>query len=840
LCAFADAQVRFLASSPNKDDRSTASSHAEGEVGNAPLAGVTSAFSRLRAWAYGHWIRSVAIAATILSLIAVTMAGWAYLATVALEAGAVSIEPAFAALDEGRFDEARSNVVQILNSGALPKNEYGGPLYVLGAVKIHDAETQTNPERQRTDYLVASRYLQEAHAYGIPAGREQDGQFKLGQSLVESGQVDEGLRILDEFVTDEKSTDKRLKTTARQLLADTYLFMPQPNAEKALRYNTEIVGSKELTDSESTLAHLRQAECLSRLNRYAEARQSLEPAGANGTHQAAIQVARAKIAINELEAAAQEGAGSTSKSDKSSPELANAIRLLQNAAQHDDQKAEVSRQSSFLLGRAFELGGDPAMAQKQYARTRQLFADSYEGAAATLAEANLLRKNGDFDAAVLGYRRVLESIKAAPLWRSMVLPLPQARQQIMTALKDLVQRHRYQEAQTLIDHLQPLFTQTEQLELRGTTLEKWGTFLLSNAANSATKAAAQRTTGLQRLRAAGLAFEQMAEQRFATPFYTTDLWHSAENYFAGHSFTSTIRLLNKYLDYEPELRNAQALLRLGQAQLAIRKIPESIGAFEECIEFHPVDSASFQARIDCAKAYWYQGNLAKAEQLLRDNIAGSALKPSSREWKDSLFELGMLLHETHQHEKAIATLEEAIERYPSDPQRLSAQYVVGESYRRRGQQLITEAAGTRTASEREKSLQTANSYLDTALKHFEEVQVSITLKAHDLHGDPLLGTMLRNCYMLEGTVLFDLGRFKEAIEAYSNVASLYPDNPFVLETFLQISNCWRRLGQDGKARGAIAQAKIVLESLPKDADFVSTTALNREEWGMLLADMSKW
>ena len=58
-----------------------------------------------------------------------------------------------------------------------------------------------------------------------------------------------------------------------------------------------------------------------------------------------------------------------------------------------------------------------------------------------------------------------------------------------------------------------------------------------------------------------------------------------------------------------------------------------------------------------------------------------------------------------------------------------------------------------------------------------------------------MGTMLRNCYMLEGTVLFDLGRYKEAIEAFSNVASLYPDDPFVLETFVQIANCWRRLNE---------------------------------------------
>ena len=79
-----------------------------------------------------------------------------------------------------------------------------------------------------------------------------------------------------------------------------------------------------------------------------------------------------------------------------------------------------------------------------------------------------------------------------------------------------------------------------------------------------------------------------------------------------------------------------------------------------------------------------------------------------------------------------------------------------------------------------------------------------------------MGTMLRNCYMLEGTVLFDLGRYKEAIEAYSNVSSLYPDEPFVLETFVQIANCWRRLDRHDNARGAVQQAQIALDRLPAE------------------------
>ncbi len=410
----------------------------------------------------------------------------------------------------------------------------------------------------------------------------------------------------------------------------------------------------------------------------------------------------------------------------------------------------------------------------------------------------------------------------------------------MAALTDLQQRKRFNEALALVDRFSPLFSHAEQLELRGDTLEKWGSFLLTKQPDDNQSPNRDHTAGLQRYRAAGVAFEELAESRFATKSYTSDLWRGAEDFIQGQSFSRAVRLLNQYLEYEPELRNAQALMRLGQAHLALGQVPQSIAAFEECIEFHPQDGATFQASIDCAKAYWQQGDTGRAEQLLRQNIAGSSLKPASPEWKDSLFELGTLLHEQGKYEEAIDTLENAVERYPQDPQRLVAQYMIGESYRRWAQDFLDDARRSSTSSEHDKSLQEATKRLYTALSHFEAVQRTITLKTHDIHGDPLMGSMLRNCYMLEGAVLFDLQKYKEAIEAYSNVSSLYPDEPFVLETFVQIANCWRRLDKHENARGALQQAQIALDRLPKSSDFESTTILNRDEWRMLLANMSKW
>jgi tetratricopeptide (TPR) repeat protein len=797
--------------------------------------------SALRTWTTGHWLRGVIVGTTLLTLIGLTIGGWAYLASVAIKTGELDADSAMKAYDEGHYEEARTAVGHMLTSGRLPRAEYGGPLLVLGALKVRDAEDQPTAERRRIEYTIAARYLTEAHAYGVPENREATGDFLLGKSLIESGQLDEGVRVLSEFAS-RKIPDPAVAVESQRLLADTCLVMPKPRFAEALKYNDALLTNKKLSDDERTDALLQRAECLSRLERFDDSRKAIAQVPASGPRAALIAIVTGRVLLDEVEIAIQKlpAVDRPKAASQYADQVATALQELSKGSKLDSQKKQLANQSSYQLARGLELKGDAEGALKQYARTRQFHGDTYEGLAASLMEADLLRQKGDIDAALLGYRRVLESFAVIPVYRSHVLPVEKLRDHLMAALTDLQQRKQFNEALALVDRFAPLFSRPEQLELRGGTLEQWGAFLLSKQTDDNPSAFHDRSAGLQRYRAAGVAFEELAESRFATKSYTSDLWRGAQDFVQGQSFSSAVRLLDKYLEYEPEVRNAEALLRLGQAHLALNQVPQSITAFEECIEFHPLDGATFQARIDCAKAYWQQGDTGHAEQLLRLNITGSTLKPASPEWKDSLFQLGTLLHEQNKYEEAIDTLENAVERYPEDPQRLVAQYMIGESYRRWAQDFLIDARRNTTASEHDKIMQEATKRLNTAYNHFEEVQRSITLKTHDIHSDPLTGTMLRNCYMLEGAVLFDLGKYKEAIEAYSNVSSLYPDEPFVLETFVQIANCWRRLDKHENARGAVKQAQIALDRLPPTSDFASTTILNRDEWKMLLANMSKW
>ena len=94
--------------------------------------------------------------------------------------------------------------------------------------------------------------------------------------------------------------------------------------------------------------------------------------------------------------------------------------------------------------------------------------------------------------------------------------------------------------------------------------------------------------------------------------------------------------------------------------------------------------------------------------------------------------------------------------------------------------------------------------------------------------------VLRNCYFGRADALFDLGRYEEAIGAYSAATNRYQHDPESLEAYVQIASCYRRLGRMNDARGTLDQARVVLSRIRPDADFLKTTRLARQDWVQLI------
>ncbi len=796
----------------------------------------------MRTVAVVHWKRTIAAGLIVLMLMAGIGVAWTYMVNLAIAAEREKLNEALAALDAGNYEQARLLVRHVLASGAVPSSEYGTPLFVLGAVKTHDAGNEVVPEQRRTQYLVATRYLSKARSYGFPAEREKQGLLLLGKSFVESLEIDQSIEVLSSALEAPPRAGGQLNVAIHRLLAEAYMLLPKPDYELALQQLGAVLDDKQLTSEQQVAAILLKAKILVHMNRYDEAGQALASVPPAAQRDPAVVIMRAQILLDGVAAALDrlplQADGSLPADLKA--QVDEAIGVLREVQAVDAQASDVTRRALYLMGRSAALRNDQSEALKLFTRTHQQFGETPEGLAAKLAEADILRREGDDRSALLWYRQVLQSDVDPETYRSEVLPIAQLRSRILEAVGDFSRQGLYANAITMLDSFLPLFSRAQELELRGKTLREWGERELAQANDESKKSKELRRAGLLRLREAGIAFENLSVLRYATANYPIDLWNSADCYYLGHSYTNAARVLNVYLQNEPEQRNAQALLRLGQVSLAVGRIDECIAALQECIELYEHDNATYQARIDCAKAFWNRGDAAEAERLLRVNLSGSQLEPKSPEWKDSLFALGLLLFDQSRYEDAIGTLEEAVERYPEDRQTMQARYVTGEAYRRWAAEPYEKLKDARTASERVKNEQLVRERLTLALQQFKQVQSNITLKIQNVQEDSPYAAMRRNCYMLEGACLFDLGRYQEAIEAYQNVSSLYPNEPFVLETFVQIANCWQRLDRAENAHGAIQQAQLTLEHLPGDADFAATTAFSREEWRMLLNSMNQW
>lgn len=755
---------------------------------------------------------------------------WSYLGHVTvIDIPVVTLDMAWKALDQQKYDEARNLIVEIQRNPRDLK-DFGSYLYILGAVKSYQADKEWSDDRKRASHLIAARYLQKSRELGVPDEREGQLIYLLGQSLVYGNQPQEGIAVLQESL-------KRLTAPPiqlRRLLTEAYLNLPNPNFDAALEQNRFLISDESLDASERADALLTQSQILIQLGNLDEAKQLLDSLESEEGQQAAKMTLSGRLALEQARRAAP-------SSGERSVLLENALKDLREALRQDALHGNVRRQAMVFVGECYELKEDLPAAIVEYENIGNSYGDTAESIVATLAKARLLQKTNHPDKALIAYRSVLESVGEPVTYMNPLLPLAQLRKQLLQAQSRFVENRDFEQAMALVEHFTSLFQPATVAELRGLTHVAWGKANLEEAAKTQRRRSTEslQTEGRYHFRAAGRAFESLAEMRYATVHYTDDLWAAAENYYLGHSYTQTALVLDEYLHHEARTRRALALLRYGQSQLAIGKTTEAIAALEECIEMHPRDASVYAARVTCAQAFLAVDQSEKAEALLVSNITGDTLRPESPEWRESLFLLGTHLHEIGKYDESIKVLEEAVARYPSAPQALLARYTIARSFHSAAEEPARRAKLAKTENERQKNRKSRDQNLESALQNYLDVQRSITLGGH-AEDSLLTQALLRNCYMMQGSVLFQLRRYEDARKAYANVSTLYQHEPFVLESFVHIANCWHRLNQPLNARQTIAQAKLVLERLPTTVDFKQTTNFSRQQWELLLNEMAQW
>lgn len=755
-------------------------------------------------------------------------------------------------LDAGDDHQARQIAAQLRTDPKTTYDQLGGPFFILGVVMAHDAERHINAHEQRLLFRIAARYLEESQRYGFPPSREAEAKLLMGECLFRAGRYSQSASALEDALLSNPAK----AATIHQRLADAYLRVSPPELDKALVHLRQLSRLTDLPAEDRAKGLLLEGQVLLAQDKLSDALIPIAKVQPDSTLYLEAVVTKARI---ELQQAALDNTAPPATYQT----LIDSMRALQQGL---PPTSEVTAQAQLIIGIAYRLLGDDEAAAAQLGRVRKLHYGRPESLFATVNEAELAIERDQPLAATTLLQRAMQDAGSIDEFSNSWMSLAQFQTRLEAMMKLLETQHHFEAAESIATSSQPLFKEEQSLLWRSQVRRNWADFLMKTAA---TEPLSQRqiteAIAREKQRDASHDLTRLADLRVATSMYLDDLGAAAKACLAGQDYRTAVQLYQRFLKEQSSKDNADAWTGLGEAIFATGDTNTALAALENCYVRQPKHPSAYRARLLAAMAFEEQGKLAEARELLEENLYQFSLSPESPEWQKSLFLLSSvvyrqameaetrsriagaddtdperkkaglaLLEESHHlFQEAIRILNEATQRYPETSEALTARYRIAEAYRHsakwpRKRLGVTTIETTRIALNRQ-----IQQELGLAIEQYASLIAKLS-DGQESTRSAIEQSVLRNCYFGRADSLFDLGRYDDAIAAYSAATNRYQHEPESLEAYVQIAACYRTTSRPAEARGTLQQAMVVLDRMRPDADFSRTTRFNRNEWQQLL------
>lgn len=815
---------------------------------------------RVSHWAARNRLQAIVASVGVLAMLAMIGIGVGMMLVEKVEPEPITMAGMMEELDAGNYMQAREMARQLVREEQLTPDEWGAPSFVLGAATAYEAETVWDPQDKLRFYLIAARYLEDARDHGFPAGREAEGYYLLGKSLYLSNQFAQAIPILQDAI----AADEQMASDAYAYLSGAYALQADPDYETALLFARKRLADRALTADQRDAALVAMAQVLFELNDQEGSKQLLDQVPITSKLRSEAVVIHGRLLMRQADPLLADA--DAEKQPEGTVLMQEAISLFRQAQGVDTFDNQTTRKAAYLIGLAQRQLHNYRAANEQFARVRRLYYGTPEALAAGVAEAEMLVELGQEEPALEAYRRTFREVGRPAAYSNPWLPMKALQASMKNAYRHYLQSNQFERALDIATSFSPVLSHEYITQLQAETHRAWADYLLAAAENlPADEAQAQQNRAYLQLRQAGLTYAKLARLQITTRQYEEDVWLSATNYLAGRDYERAVTMFRRYLHDETRQYRARALVGLGESLLALDRLDQASAPLLECIEFFPKDPAAYRARILCSTVFVEKNALDDAEQLLSANLHNEALTPQSLEWRDSLFALGSIYHlrgsrlgtearlegvdavgEVNKEalkkleasaallRQAVEKLSEAVARYPEAPQAIDARYKIAESHRKAARLPQTRLVNASIETTRVALNREIQEELTAAVTMYGNLQQLLNEQTDKRGLNPVESEILRNCYFAQGAALFDLHRYEEAIQYYSNATNRYQHEPLALEAYVQIASCYRRLNRQIEARGTLEQAKIVLGRINPEADFSETTRYGREEWINLL------
>jgi tetratricopeptide (TPR) repeat protein len=319
-------------------------------------------------------------------------------------------------------------------------------------------------------------------------------------------------------------------------------------------------------------------------------------------------------------------------------------------------------------------------------------------------------------------------------------------------------------------------------------------------------------------------------------------WRAADDFDLAGETESVIEILGEFIVERPSSpRTPQARFRLGQAYQARNQLHSAIESYRLLVQKHPRTLSAFSAMVPLSQCFVALGAdfYEQAEQVLllvleEDPSRPGLYTPEAPLFREALFRLGELYGHMDRHTDAISRLEDFLEYYPQDARRPQVQFMLADSYLKAGLALRARAGANVEFNAREALLGEFRRRLQEAANLYEQV-----IEAYGERGEDSLSAReqlyLRLGYLYRAECAFELGQYDQAIPLYEQAAYRYQNEPMSLSAYLQIINCYFRLGERHRARTALGRARWLLRRMPASDFAQQPRGIDRQRWQDVLA-----
>lgn len=674
----------------------------------------------------------------------------------------------------------------------------GEVAFLLGSGYLRLAETLDNPVFARERLVQARQQLELALTQEVPEIDRPRLQVRLAKALYlledSPGQVVHLLSTVADRADDPAE--------AYQMLSRAYLRLPQPDLQSALQANERLRQVPLASEEILSQARLEAGELLMRLSQPEEARKVLQLV----TSQAPADVqSRARwLRAQSLQ-------------DEGRFDLA--ANLWQEAAADTREPRTNRARIYFNLGYCYRRLDQPADAVRAWEDCLQSGKGPEQQAAGVLlAELQLQEKAGE--KALETFTGCLRDVTQPGDWKNDLMSISRPVELSERAIATLGQTQRelgLRWAQVFKKIAPP--GRAEQLSA-GLLATGGRELLAASAAAEPPQAAGLKEQATRQLRDAAMAYADSAAKHADLAVRADMYWSASEIALQIEDRDNAVQWLTQLIQlFDPPAgspnpqapalpglleRKARAWYLMAET-LRQSNSPKAEEAYRNC-RATSVAPFCYRALYQLAMYSLKRGEVDDAVLTLNQNLYHLRFHTDKEAQERSLFALGGIYYSQSKYQEVVRILEEALGRFPANPEATRAHLQLAQSYRQlSAQQNLTKVENMYKAEEtREHFAREHRRMLTKAAAEFTEL-------ARFLESPESAGHLTQEeriqVPFIAAECRFDLGQYEEALAIYEHLADRHKGTEDALNALGGAVRCHAAMGQAGPLRQRLAEIR---------------------------------